>query len=172
MLSIGEALAGVMRDAAALGGELVPPELAAGFWDGLRDQSDEYFVNARAALDRGATLWRLSVPPSAAGELVFHVFGAIAHFERRLISERTKAGLAAKKARGERTGTVRYGYTADASGRLVECPVEQAVLAQVRALDAAGLSQRAIVAELQRAGFLGRTGKPLARTQVQNILAA
>ncbi|PCJ90177.1 MAG: hypothetical protein COA52_10905, partial [Hyphomicrobiales bacterium] len=26
---------------------------------------------------------------SAAGELVFHVFGAIAHFERRLISERT-----------------------------------------------------------------------------------
>jgi DNA invertase Pin-like site-specific DNA recombinase len=31
---------------------------------------------------------------SAAGELVFHVFGAIAHFERRLISERTKDGLA------------------------------------------------------------------------------
>ena len=30
---------------------------------------------------------------SAAGELVFHVFGAIAHFERRLISERTKDGL-------------------------------------------------------------------------------
>ncbi len=29
---------------------------------------------------------------SAAGELVFHVFGAIAHFERRLISERTKEG--------------------------------------------------------------------------------
>jgi DNA invertase Pin-like site-specific DNA recombinase len=27
---------------------------------------------------------------SAAGELVFHVFGAIAHFERRLIAERTK----------------------------------------------------------------------------------
>ena len=27
---------------------------------------------------------------SAAGELVFHVFGAIAHFERRLISERTR----------------------------------------------------------------------------------
>ena len=30
---------------------------------------------------------------SAAGELVFHVFGAIAYFERRLISERTKNGL-------------------------------------------------------------------------------
>ncbi|MDE0303950.1 MAG: recombinase family protein [Albidovulum sp.] len=27
---------------------------------------------------------------SAAGELVYHVFGAIAHFERRLISERMR----------------------------------------------------------------------------------
>ena len=37
---------------------------------------------------------------SAAGELVFHVFGAIAHFEWRLISERTRKGLAAVRARG------------------------------------------------------------------------
>jgi DNA invertase Pin-like site-specific DNA recombinase len=38
---------------------------------------------------------------SAAGELVFHVFGAIAHFERRLIAERTKDGIAAARARGK-----------------------------------------------------------------------
>ena len=36
---------------------------------------------------------------SSAGELVFHVFGAIAHFERRLIVERTLGGR-----RGEETG--------------------------------------------------------------------
>jgi DNA invertase Pin-like site-specific DNA recombinase len=41
---------------------------------------------------------------SAAGELVFHVFGAIAHFERRLISERTKDGLAAARAKCKRPG--------------------------------------------------------------------
>ena len=41
---------------------------------------------------------------SAAGELVFHVFGAIAHFERRLIAERTKDGIAAARARGKRPG--------------------------------------------------------------------
>jgi DNA invertase Pin-like site-specific DNA recombinase len=35
---------------------------------------------------------------SAAGELIFHVFGAIAHFERRLIAERTKDGIAAARA--------------------------------------------------------------------------
>ncbi|SCX36149.1 DNA-invertase hin [Agrobacterium rosae] len=41
---------------------------------------------------------------SAAGELVFHVFGAIAHFERRLIVERTRDGIAAARARGKRLG--------------------------------------------------------------------
>lgn len=38
---------------------------------------------------------------SAGGELMFHFFAAIAQFERRLISERTKAGLAAGRARGK-----------------------------------------------------------------------
>ena len=41
---------------------------------------------------------------SAAGELVFHVFGAIAHFERRLIAERTRDGIAAGRARGNHPG--------------------------------------------------------------------
>ncbi len=34
------------------------------------------------------------------GRLVFHLFGALAEFERELIRERTKAGLAAARARG------------------------------------------------------------------------
>ncbi|MDP9469078.1 MAG: recombinase family protein [Chloroflexota bacterium] len=37
------------------------------------------------------------------GKLIFHVFGALAEFERDLIRERTHAGLAAARARG-RTG--------------------------------------------------------------------
>jgi len=41
---------------------------------------------------------------SAAGELIFHVFGAIAHFERRLISERTRDGIEAARKRGKRPG--------------------------------------------------------------------
>ena len=41
---------------------------------------------------------------SAAGELVFHVFGAIAHFERRLISERTKDGLINARRHGRTPG--------------------------------------------------------------------
>jgi DNA invertase Pin-like site-specific DNA recombinase len=37
------------------------------------------------------------------GTLVFHLFGALAEFERAIIRERTRAGLAAARARG-RTG--------------------------------------------------------------------
>jgi DNA invertase Pin-like site-specific DNA recombinase len=38
------------------------------------------------------------------GKLIFHVFGALAEFERDLIRERTHAGLAAARARGRLGG--------------------------------------------------------------------
>ncbi len=38
------------------------------------------------------------------GKLVFHIFGALAEFERNLIRERTLAGLAAARARGRLGG--------------------------------------------------------------------
>ena len=58
---------------------------------------------------------------SAAGELVFHVFGAIAHFERRLISERTRDGIAAARKRGRRPGRPPLGReTVSAAQTLVE----------------------------------------------------
>lgn len=41
---------------------------------------------------------------TAGGELVFHIIGALAQFERKLISERTKAGLEATKRRGKKLG--------------------------------------------------------------------
>jgi DNA invertase Pin-like site-specific DNA recombinase len=37
---------------------------------------------------------------TSAGQLIFHLFGALAEFERNLIRERTQAGLAAARARG------------------------------------------------------------------------
>ncbi len=41
---------------------------------------------------------------TSGGRLVFHIFGAIAEFERDLIQERTIAGLQAAKRRGKKLG--------------------------------------------------------------------
>lgn len=41
---------------------------------------------------------------TSGGRLVFHIFGALAEFERNLIRERTRAGLAAARARGRKGG--------------------------------------------------------------------
>jgi DNA invertase Pin-like site-specific DNA recombinase len=41
---------------------------------------------------------------TSGGRLVFHVFGALAEFERDLISERTRAGLQSARARGRNGG--------------------------------------------------------------------
>lgn len=41
---------------------------------------------------------------TSGGKLIFHVFGALAEFERELIRERTQAGLKAARARGRKGG--------------------------------------------------------------------
>jgi len=52
-------------------GELIAPPSAEPFWQGLRDHSDEFFQRAREAVSAAGqpgrvTLWRVSVPPTAA----------------------------------------------------------------------------------------------------------
>src|SRR4026207_29919 len=96
-------------------------------------------------LRRGETI----TPAPAAGELVFHVFGAIAHFERRLIAERTKDGIAAARARGQRPG--RRPLDADeiaAAGKR-----GQAGLAPSAAARQVGLGRSTVYRELGRAGI-------------------
>jgi DNA invertase Pin-like site-specific DNA recombinase len=41
---------------------------------------------------------------ASGGKLIFHIFGALAEFERSLIRERTTAGLTAARARGKKGG--------------------------------------------------------------------
>lgn len=57
----------------------------------------------REIQDRGAGLKSLndSIDTTTAhGKLIFHIFASLAEFERDIISERTKAGLASARARG------------------------------------------------------------------------
>jgi len=51
---------------------------------------------------------------TSGGKLVFHVFAALAEFERDLIRERTQAGLDAARARGRTGGRPRAAGLADA----------------------------------------------------------
>jgi DNA invertase Pin-like site-specific DNA recombinase len=53
---------------------------------------------------------------TATGELVFHIFGALAEFERNLIKERTMAGLEAARARGRKGGRPKLNTSCDYSG--------------------------------------------------------
>jgi DNA invertase Pin-like site-specific DNA recombinase len=70
-------------------------------------RSLQHLIETVAALaDRGIGFKSLTEQidtTAPGGKLVFHVFGALAEFERDLIRERTHAGLAAARARG-RTG--------------------------------------------------------------------
>lgn len=59
-------------------------------WMSYLEESEVGFVSLQETINT-------STPT---GKLVFHLFGALAEFKRNLILERTKAGLAAARARG------------------------------------------------------------------------
>jgi len=65
LLRLAGARAAVDSAIARLGGDVIPEDLAQPFWDGLRDQSDEFFVGAMRAVQGGAALWRLALPQTA-----------------------------------------------------------------------------------------------------------
>ncbi|WP_280153636.1 glycolate oxidase subunit GlcE [Piscinibacter sp. XHJ-5] len=67
LLRLRGAQAAVDAAITALGGELVEPEFAAAFWQGVRNHGDDFFEHARDAVNAGSSaLWRLSLPSTAA----------------------------------------------------------------------------------------------------------
>ena len=86
---------------------------------------------------------------SAAGELVFHEFGAIAHFERRLIAERTKDGILAARARGKRPGR----QPLDQEKAAAALKLVAAGLSPTMAARQLGLGRSTVYREVSRAGI-------------------
>lgn len=120
---------------------------------------------AEAELQRhGATL--VVADGAGSGEdptaqLVRGILFSVARFEKAMIRARIKAALAVKKARHELTGVAPYGWRAGPDGKILEPhPEETAVLAEVRAMRASGMTLRAVLAEATARGLYGRTGKP------------
>lgn len=83
--------------------------------------------------------------------LLRRMLDAFAEYERLQIKARTRAALAVKKARGERTGGIPYGKRLAEDGRtLVDDPDELLVRELIGTLRAEGLTLRAIVDRLNQ----------------------
>jgi DNA invertase Pin-like site-specific DNA recombinase len=84
---------------------------------------------------------------------MLHIYAALAEKERRLISERTRAGLAATKSRGRKIGGLNKAGIARRAEAVARAEALRPVLDEL-----AGMSARAIAEELNRRGVptLGR----------------
>jgi site-specific DNA recombinase len=101
------------------------------------------------------------------------MLAVLAEFERDQVSERTRFALAHKKAKGERTGGVPYGFRLAEDGvHLSPEPIEQRAVGLARSLRAKKRPYRAIAVELAAAGHLPRGGNAWHPQTVANILAA
>jgi DNA invertase Pin-like site-specific DNA recombinase len=90
-----------------------------------------------------------------AAQLMRTIVDAFAQYERAMIASRTRAALAVKKAKGERTGGVPYGFS-DLDGLLVPNDAERVVITRARELSSAGMSFRGICAVLKSEGTIFR----------------
>ena len=81
-----------------------------------------------------------------AGEAMAHMLATFAQFERRLISQRTKDGLAAKKARGDPIGRPRLA--------------QPGVVRRIVMDRNAGLSFDRVAKVLEAEGILSPAGRP------------
>lgn len=107
---------------------------------------------------------------SAMGRMFLTMAAGFAEMEKNLTAERTTAALSRKAEKNERTGELPYGKRLSADEiHLEDNPEEQAVIAKVRKLQKAGLSQRAIVKELAQMGMVNRAGGAFNQTQVARI---
>lgn len=119
----------------------------------------------------------------SAGRLTLHIMSAVAEEEARLISERTKAALAAATARGTLLGSARPGHWhgredarrrgAIAGGQAMKAraTADPAAARLARDLRDAGQSLAAIAAALTSAGHVTPRGRTWHPSQVQRLLA-
>ena len=97
---------------------------------------------------------------TAAGKMVFRMLAVLAEFERDLVSERTTAALAHKRANGQRTGTVPYGFDlADDGVTLLPNETEQAVIEDMRSMRKRGVKLAKIAADLTDRQIPTKTGR-------------
>lgn len=137
----------------------------------------ELFVG-KISSDKLASLAKADMPE--ANRFVLYIMAAVAEQEGRAISERTKAALAAAKARGVKLGwsiperaseqrqAARKGAAANKARALAHAKNVLPVVEQIRS---GGASLRQIAAELNARGIKTARGGKWHATTVRNILS-
>jgi DNA invertase Pin-like site-specific DNA recombinase len=111
-----------------------------------------------------------------ADPFMLHLYAALAEKERRQISERTRAALAARKERGTRLGNPHNASVAASAGRQAQVAAAEqfaaTVLPIIASLQRAGVtSYRAIAAALNGRGVRTARGGRWQVSNVRNLLA-
>ena len=103
---------------------------------------------------------------SAMGKFFFTLTAALAEMERGLVGERTRAALARKRDKGEKTGGgVPYGFDA-VDGKLVRNAAEQKIKARIARLRKAGKSLQKVADALNADGITAKEGGAWTSIQV------
>jgi DNA invertase Pin-like site-specific DNA recombinase len=122
-------------------------------------------------MESGVEFTAVDMP--SANKLTLHILAAVAEHEREMISARTKAALAAARARGVRLGRPDGDTRHMHSARSAKAAAFRAtVLPEVMRLIGEGMSQRKIAAELNRRGLTTYAGRPWRVQHVSSLLAA
>jgi len=109
---------------------------------------------------------------TAAGRLVLNVMGSVSQWEREVIGERTREALQIKKAKGERVGTIPFGYQLSADGNLLEEHAgERQILSAISRLRQKGNTLREIALALNAKGWRTRTGAEWKIRKVHHLLS-
>ncbi len=102
-------------------------------------------------------------------EMMFTMRAAFGTFERKRIGMNTRFAMARKRDLNERISRhAPYGYTFDGDS-VVENPVEQATIAKIRELNAAGYSDLSISRKLAAEGILSRKGTQISRMTIWRL---
>lgn len=114
------------------------------------------------------------------------VIGIFSEYERRIIGMRTRLALRKKKEKGERTGTIPFGYKLDTSNlrtlhiegvgtlqkayKIVPCESEQKTITLIAELYNEGHSFTEMERILESTGHRNRRGNPISSTQIFRVV--
>ena len=114
----------------------------------------------------------LSDAEGPTGALIKGILDLFAAYELAQIRSRTKAALAAKKAKGEPAGHAPFGMRVGEGGQLQPDESERAAIAFASEKRALGFSVRGIQQQMQWAGYATRRGKPYSVAAIHAMLKA